>query len=693
MQVTRQLTRGVAWHALTDPMSGRRCRLNPQAWAVAGRLDGELTVEQIWTDLVAREAAEVPTQDEVVQLIGQLAAEGLVTLDALPDFASRAWRRGQRTMRQRRERFNPLALRVPLGCPAPVLDRLAPIGRWLFGRTALMLWLALMALALTVLLPLWPQLLAQAGDRLATPWMLFLVWLLYMPIKVLHELAHGLAARRFGVDVPEAGVTLLVLVPSPYVDVSDSAALARRSERLTIAGAGIASDLSVAAIGLLVWAAAGPGAWRDVAMAAMIVAGVGTVLFNLNPLLRFDGYHLLCDALDLPQLATRSQRLWQQRWRAWAGIDAAEVQPSPMGRDERLWLEAYAPLAFICRLVLGLGIALLAGGFSSVLGLLVLAYVLAAIAIWPAFKLARDLFSATRGTAAHGPMRVRGLFVLVACAALVGILPLPFHSTVQGVVKVSESGLLRPEVEGLVIAVHARDGETIRAGEAVLTLDDPLLRARLARAHARVRDIEAERFGQLGQDRLRATDGEDALARARDEVAELEARIERLELRALADGQLSLPFAGDLPGTWLGRGTLVGHVLEGTALRVRAAVPESQAGLLRERLHGVQVRLAQNSRVVLAGRVVRDTPAAVMELPGEALGRLGDGGLETDPLDLRGTRSKNAYVHVDVQVDALQAQRIEGRAWVRFDHGRATLLERAWRALRQVFLQRFAAAG
>jgi putative peptide zinc metalloprotease protein len=165
-----------------------------------------------------------------------------------------------------------------------VLDRLAPIGRWLFGRTALMLWLALMALALTVLLPLWPQLLAQAGDRLATPWMLFLVWLLYMPIKVLHELAHGLAARRFGGDVPEAGVTLLVLVPSPYVDVSDSAALARRSERLTIAGAGIASDLSVAAIGLLVWAAAGPGAWRDVAMAAMIVAGVGTVLFNLNPL-------------------------------------------------------------------------------------------------------------------------------------------------------------------------------------------------------------------------------------------------------------------------------------------------------------------------------------------------------------------------------------------------------------------------
>jgi len=693
VQVTRQLTRGVAWHALTDPMSGRRCRLNPQAWAVAGRLDGERTVEQIWEEVLARQPGEVPSQDEVVQLIGQLSAEGLVTLDALPDFASRAWRRGQRAVRQRREAFNPLALRVPLGCPAPLLDRLAPVGRRVFSRTALMLWLALMGLALTVLLPLWPQLLAQAGDRLATPWMLFLVWLLYMPVKVLHELAHGLAARRFGVDVPEAGVTLLVLMPSPYVDVSDSAALGRRGERLAIAGAGIASDLAVAALGLLVWAEAGPGLWRDAALAAIIVAGVGTVLFNLNPLLRFDGYHLLCDALDLPQLATRSQRLWQQRWRVWAGTDASVSQPAPMARDERLWLEAYAPLAFICRLVLGLGIALLAGGFSGVLGLLVFAYVIVVIVIWPAFKLARDLLSATRGTAAHGPMRVRGLFLLAGCAGLAGVLPLPFHSTVQGVIKVSESGVLRPEVEGLVIAVHARDGETIRVGDTVLTLDDPVLRARLARAEARVSDIEAERFGQIGRDALRATDGEDALARARAEVAELQSRVEKLELRALAGGRLSLPFAGDLPGAWLARGASVGHVLEGTALRVRAAVPESQAGLLRERLRGVEVRLAHDSGAVLAGKVVREAPAAVMELPGEALGRLGDGGIETDPADLRGMRSKNPYVHVDVQVDARHAQWIDGRAWVRFDYGWATLLERGWRAMRQVFLRRFAAAG
>lgn len=691
VQVTRQLARGIPWHVLTDPMSGRRCRLNPQAWALAGRLDGERTVERIWAELVVH--PDAPTQDEVVQVIGQLTAEGLVTMDVLPDFASRAWRRGQRGARRRRERFNPLALRVPLGCPGPILDRLAPLGRALFSRAGLLLWAGLLALALAVLVPLWPQLLAHSGERLATPWMLFLIWLVYMPIKVLHEFAHGLAARRFDVEVPEAGVTMLVLIPSPYVDASASASLGRRGERLVIAGAGIASDLAVAAIALLVWAEAGPGATRDLALAALMVAGVGTVLFNANPLLRFDGYHLLCDALDLPQLATRSQRLWQQRGRRWAGVEASASSPPPMGRGESSWLEAYAPLAFVCRAALGAGVALWAGGISSVLGLLIAGYVLAVLVVWPFVKFARDLLGSTRGTPAHAPMRTRGLLALGACTALAVALPLPFHSMVQGVVQVSEPGVLRPQVEGLVIAVHASDGARVVAGDLVLTLDDPVLRARLARAVAKVSDIEDERFGQLGRDALRSTDGEDALARARAEVAELESRVAKLVLRAAVNGQLSLPLASDLPGAWLERGRPVGHVFDGTALRVRAAVPESQAGLLRERLHGVQVRLAERSADALAARVVRDAPAAVTELPGDALGRLGDGGLETDPGDRRGVRARDRYVHVDVQIDSVQGARVDGRAWVRFDHGSATLLERAWRSVRQVFLRRFDAAA
>lgn len=693
VQLARQVTRGVAWHVLTDPMSGRRCRLNPQAWALAGRLDGEHSVEQIWEGLVDRLGADAPTQDEVVQVLGQLAAEGLVSLDVLPDFASRAWRRGQRATRRRRERFNPLALRVPLGNPSPLLDRLAPVGRAVFSSGGLIGWALLVAAAIGALLPLGPQWLAQVGERMSSPWLLFLVWLLYVPIKAVHELAHGLAARRLGVEVSEAGVTLLVLVPSPYVDASDSASLGRRRERLMVAGAGIAADLAIAAIALLAWASASPGLVSDLALATTVVAGVGTLVFNANPLLRFDGYHLMCDSFDLPQLATRSQRLWQERVRGWAGIDSARFASRATAPGERGWLEAYAPLAFACRVLLGLGIALWAGEFSSMLGLLVGAYVLVALVAWPIATFARELLSASRGTAAHGPMRRRGsLAVLIALAAAVA-LPLPFHSTAQGVVQVAESAVLRPQVEGQVVAVHARDGSTVQPGDLILTLDDPVLRARHDRAQARVRELEAERFGQLGRDALRSTDGEEALARARAEAAELAARLDRLELRAGVPGRLSVPQASDLPGAWIARGVPVGHVFDGSPVRVRAAVPETQAGLLGERLHGVQVRLADRRAQVFGARVIRDAPAAVPELPGDALGPRGGGGLETDALDRAGRRSRDPYVHVDVELDTLPAARVDGRAWVRFDHGWATPLQRGWRGLRQVFLQRFHAAG
>ena len=178
VQVSRQVARGTAWYILTDPMSGRRCRLNPQAWELAGRLDGERSIEQIWERIVDRLGADAPTQDEVVQLLGQLAAEGLISLDVLPDFASRAWRRGQRVAHRRRERFNPFALRVPLFNPGRMLDRLAPAGRAMFSRAGLICWLALIAMALAVMVPLWPQLMAQVSEHTGTPWMLFLLWLL-----------------------------------------------------------------------------------------------------------------------------------------------------------------------------------------------------------------------------------------------------------------------------------------------------------------------------------------------------------------------------------------------------------------------------------------------------------------------------------------------------------------------------------
>jgi putative peptide zinc metalloprotease protein len=139
------------------------------------------------------------------------------------------------------------------------------------------------------------------------------------------------------------------------------------------------------------------------------------------------------------------------------------------------------------------------------------------------------------------------------------------------------------------------------------------------------------------------------------------------------------------------RGEAFGYILDRSPLRLRAAVPETAAALLRSRLYGAEARFADDPSRRHPAEVVRDMPAAVRELPATALGTRGAGSLETDPLDERGLRTAVPFVHVEVRVAAPTTVRVEGLAWVRFDHGWSTVAAQGLRALRQVFLRRFEA--
>ncbi len=155
-----------------------------------------------------------------------------------------------------------------------------------------------------------PGLWAHGQRWMATPRFALLAAVLYLPIKLVHELAHGLAVRRWGGQVREAGVTLMLLMPVPYVDASAATGFAQRRARIAVSAAGIMTELALAAVALPLWLWLDDGLARDCAFVTLVVAGVSTLLFNGNPLQRLDGYYILCDALDLPNLGPRSRAWW-----------------------------------------------------------------------------------------------------------------------------------------------------------------------------------------------------------------------------------------------------------------------------------------------------------------------------------------------------------------------------------------------
>ncbi|MBL8383651.1 MAG: PqqD family peptide modification chaperone [Burkholderiales bacterium] len=687
----RQVVRGRVWQVLTDPQSGRQVRLNAPAWAFVGRCDGRRSVDAIWRQLHEEQGDDAPTQDDILQLLPRLQRAGVLRVDDAPDLAAMFARHGDAVRRRRRAWVNPLALKVRLGDPTRLLDRLVPHAGALFHPLAAALWALGVTIAALACLVHLPRLAAGVAPLLDAPRTVLLFWLCFPPIKAVHELAHALAVRHFGGAVREAGITLLVFTPSPYVDASAASAFDSRRRRALVSAAGIAAELAIAALAALVWFAVEPGLTRDLALVTLVITTVSSLLVNGNPLLRFDGYYVLIDLLDLPNLALRSNAWWAtQARRLLIGADAPEH--AFLAPGERKWLIAYAPLSWACRAMLLGALVLWAGAYAWMLG----ALAGIAFAVWLLHKPvvgAAHLLQA----AAPGRARRRALAVLAGGTGALGLvlfaLPLPSATVAQGVVWPPDHAQVRAQTAGFVAALAAADGAPVAAGDPLLTLAEPALEAERERKAAQLAGLKAQQYTALLRDPLAAGNLALDVARAEAELAHVVEQEAALEVRSQGDGRLVLPRAADLPGSFAPRGAMIGYILGPEPANVRAVLGQDDAQLVRARTRRVEVRLAEDPATVLAARLGGAPPAATRSLPSAALGDAGGGRVPVDRAAPDGLRAVEPVFLQDVTVDAPVPQRIGGRVWVRFDLGLEPVGTRALRRLRQLLLRHFNPAG
>lgn len=686
VRLQRQLYHGEPWYLLIDGASGRQSRINRSAYELIGRFDGRTSVNQVWTRLLEKFGDDAPTQEEVVRLLSRLGESELVQFETMPDISG-LFRQHKERARSRRPWVNPLAFPVPLFDPSRLLDRLEPALRPLLRPATLVLWIAAVCLAAVAAGEHWSDLLAHAAKYMGTAYYLMLAWICYPVIKGLHELAHAIAVRRWGGEVHEMGVTLLFFTPAPYVDASAANAFRDRWHRALVSAAGIMVELGLAAVALWVWLEIEPGLLSDIAFVVLFLCGASSILFNANPLLRFDGYHLLCDLLELPNLAVRSQAYWTHLMlRLLGGAD--QTQAPEMARGEQKWLLLYAPASLVYRLTLALALTLWLGSKSAWLGWIAATLVLASMVVRPARSTVRSLLAALP----LGRPRRRAALVsaLAGIGMLVLVLAVPFPSTllVQGVVWPPEQAQVRAETEGFILQILARDGAVVQPGTPLVELADPVLRTDYEAMGSRVQGLEAQRYDLLLRDPSKAINAIEELGRAQAELKRLEERIGYLTVRSKETGQLVLPHSEDMPGSFVKKGAMLGYVLSSAPTSVRAVVPNESAPLLRASNHGVEV-LLPGRRSPTPARLEREVPAATHVLPSAALGERGGGRQSTDPADKEGTRTLEPVFLFDLRLQGERLQRLGQRVWVRFDLGLEPLAAQWYRRLRQLFLKNF----
>lgn len=690
LRLVRQRERGRLWFVLRSPFGGAACRLNEPAYAIAARLDGSRTVEAVWEAAqtsapvpdASGEAEEPVRQDEVITLLATLQAHGLLEAASMPGGGTAAApdRAGSRAA------FNPLSWRMRLLDPALLLDALAPLGKVLFSGWAVLPWFVV--IVGLMLASAWnlDAIVAHGARWLQTPAYVFWALALYWPLKLLHELAHGLALRRHGVVVRDAGLQWVFGLPLPYVDASGAAMLPHKDARMVVSAAGILAELAVAAMALAVWLLATHEAVRAAAFVTMCTAGFSTLVFNANPLQRFDGYHLLCDAIELHNLAPRSRAFWRRRLQRLLGRPPGEDLPA-RDRTERIALELYAPASIAWQVLASVALVFWIGGWSSWLGGVVALMLLFS----PLRAAAGGVRAAWRGDAT-GARRLRWIVATgVVLVLLAAVVPVPRHVVAEGVVWIPEDAQVRADAEGIVLEVHAREGEVVRPGDVIVTLGNARLETELARHDATVKALGHSLFQALGSDPVQARAVEQQLVAARAALAHAEERASALVLRAGAEGRLVLPNGADLPGSYIRQGQVLGHVMTPAATRVRVAMADEDAALLPPGgPRGVQVVLNDDpGSTTHPARLLRDGGGAQPRLPSAALAVAHGGAWVTDPADSAHLRPLAPVVWVDVELPDVRSARLGARAWTRFELAPAPLLSQVLQQLRAQVLRRF----
>jgi putative peptide zinc metalloprotease protein len=679
------------WFVLQDHAAGRAHRLSPAAYKLVGLMDGQRTVQELWDLLNAQEGDDAPTQDEVIRLLGQLHASDVLICNVPPD-SRELLRRHRRTeqLKWKQRIWTPLAIRVPVWDPDAFLTRTLPKVRFLFTRAAAIVWLLTVATAAVLAAANWSTLTDDLVDRALAPQNLLLLWLVYPVVKAIHELCHGYATKVSGGEVHEIGVMFLVLVPVPYVDASAAWAFRDKRQRMLVGAIGIMAELFMGAIALFTWLAVEPGTVHTVAYNVMLISGVSTVLFNGNPLLRFDGYYVFADAIEIPNLGNRSnQYLGYLAQRYLFGSKHVRSPADTPG--ERRWMAFYGVAAFLYRVfVLGVIIVSIGSRFFAI-GVLLALWAGITQVVVPIGKGAKFLLASPQlRTNRRRTLAVSG-GIVAGVLLLLFALPLPLWTRTQGVVWPPEQSQLRAGADGFVQTVLADDGQSVTAGEPLIVSTDPLLEARVQVLLSHRRELERQLTQAQTVDQVQVQILREELAATQGDLQRAREQLDALTLKSPRAGVFIVPQREDMPGRFARKGQLLAYVVDRSDhLSVRAVVSQDDIGLLRENIRRVHVLPAEWNAQSFRAELRRAVPGGTRQLPTAALGTAGGGQFAIDPRQTDGRQTLTSVFEFELTLpEGAPTEFLGNRVYVRFDHGFEPLGFQLYRSLRQLLLRRF----
>lgn len=717
----RQRYEGETYWVIKDPVGLNYFRFREEEFFLLNQLDGTASLDEIKERFEAEFPPQKITLEELQQFLGMLHRSGLVVAD-VPE-------QGYHLLRRRRERrkkeliqafSNILAVRFKGIDPERILNALYPYVRWAFHPVTFLLCVILWVSALLLVLVEFNVFLSRLPtfQQFFTPTNALWLAAVLAVTKVIHEFGHGLSCKHFGGECHEMGVMFLVLTPCLYCNVSDSWMLPSRWHRAAIGAAGIFVELTLAALATFVWWFSEPGLLNHLALNVMFICSVSTVMFNGNPLLRYDGYYVLSDLLEIPNLRQKAtQILSRHAAHLFLGLEPQDDPFLPQ-RNHALFI-TYSVAAVIYRWVVVISILLFLNRLFKPYRLEIIGQAIAAASLYgllvqPLYQLFKFLRVPGRWSQVKKPRLYMTLAGLGAVLAFIFFVPLPYHVMCTCEIQPRDGIPIYVEVPGRLDEVQVRPGDRVQAGQELARLSDSDLDYQIARLQTlvnqyevRLTSLERRRFDDPAA-AAEIPSLREAYQTAKGQLAERLRDRERLVLRAAADGTVypppwkarretpettlaewsATPLEPRNLGAYLRAGDLFCLIGDPRQMEAVLIVDQADVDFVRSGL-SVRIKLdelpSQTFRGEIAEVAKRQAEAASIRLSGKAGGEVAT---KTDPeTGLEKPISISYQARVPLENDSeMLFPGLRGRAKIRTDPANwLTLAQRFWRIVTRTF--------
>jgi putative peptide zinc metalloprotease protein len=631
-----------------DPVSLQYFRFGPTEHRVVQLLDGERTVRDIHQELQQEYGAEAPTFQDLVAFVHMLRAANLLEgqgEEKLDSLYKRVSKKRSQVTKQTLSNF--LFIRIPLCDPDRFLERTLPYVRWVFTGPVFVLWLVVVLCGAAGFF--WNlRSLARPIEGVLAPDNLFLLWASFVGLKIIHEFTHAYMAKHFGCEVHRLGIIFLVFTPCAYVDVTGLWGVEDKRRRALVGSAGMMIELFIASFALLAWLTTEPGVLRSVAYNVIFIASVSSLLFNGNPLLRFDAYYILSDAAELPNLWTNSRRYIHYLGKRY--LLGLEERPPTEDRREKVWLVIYGIASLCYRTVIVVGIILFVSQVFFGLGLALAA---AATIMWvfvPLGKLIHFLlFSPVTRRRRVRCVLATALFAAVVLSPLI-LIAFPQHVYAPCALMEQERAVARARWRGFIEKVHVRDGQVVTEGQLLAVCENEDLRYDVVRTEMAIQGAEV-RLAQFEKENdVPSAQAERVRIRAlNDKLQVLRSRVANLRLSAPCAGQVIAPDIDNFPGRFLGPGDALALIAQPPFSRVVVVMDQANvADVQHAQDNTVTVRFSSHPSLPVECRIEKILPEATHEVPSAGLTTQGGGPVVLDPSSKEENRTLLPWFRVEL---------------------------------------------